>query len=297
MEQFPEWKRELPHVPYKLISEPLEVLVKFYKEHLQRDIQTGRLTPPEVFEMLRGFLMAAMQTYGAVCILLAEKRPKRLMLQASVLNRALFETFATVVALTQDPVARAQVLAREHFKGMAIRYNSLLKRYESDPKWTDYLEVYRKGLAIIVKNLKIPPELEQNPSRMRDEWPTPGVMVHGRPNRNIPPYVSGTRLAALKEVYEFHYSMQSELAHGRAAVLGAAMMVENPEFQWNPGQGESNLVTTALILMACTLSEIESAAGYSHHPRLAELWAYLRDMDDEAKELWQLRYEQLSAQY
>jgi hypothetical protein len=180
---------------------------------------------------------------------------------------------------------------------MSVRYNSLMKRFGSDPKWADYFEVYRKGLAIIVKNLKIPPELAQNPSKMRDEWPTPGVMVYGRPNRNIPPYVSGTRLAALKEVYEFHYSTQSALAHGRAAVIGAAVMVEDPEFQWNPGQGESSLVATALILMACTLSEIESVGEYPHHPKLAEMWAYLRDLDDEAKELWQLRYEKLSSRY
>lgn len=295
MEKFPQWKRDLPRIPYKLINEPLEIAFKFYKEHVQRDIQSGRLAPPGPFEMLRGFMMAAMQTYAAICILLAERRPKRLMLQASILNRALFEIFATVVALAEDPVARAQTLAREHFKAMAVRYNSLLKRYGSDPKWTDYLDVYRQILTAIVRDLKIPPELEQNPNKIRDEWPTPGVMVRGRPNRNVPPFVSGTRLAALKEVYDFHYSTQSALAHGRAAVLGAAIMVENPDFQWNPGQCESNLVTTALILMACILLEVESAGAYSHHPRLAELWTYLRDLDDEAKELWQLRYGELAS--
>jgi hypothetical protein len=116
MNQFPEWKRELHKVPHKLMSEPLEVLVRFYKEHLQRDIQAGRLTPSAAFEMLRGFLMAAMQTYSAVCILLADKRPKRLMLQASVLNRALFETFATVV-----PLPRNQRVARKFLPASTSR--------------------------------------------------------------------------------------------------------------------------------------------------------------------------------
>lgn len=45
--------------------------------------------------------MSAMQTYASICILLADKRPKPL-LQANVLNRALFEVFATIVALTED---------------------------------------------------------------------------------------------------------------------------------------------------------------------------------------------------
>lgn len=189
---------------------------------------------------------------------------------------------------------RVTTLAREHFKAMAVRYNSSLKRYGSDPKWTDYLDVYRQILTMLVKDLKIPPELEQNPNKIRDEWPTPGVMIYGRPSRKTPPFVAGTRLAVLKEIYEFHYSTQSALAHGRAAVLGAAMMVENPDFQWNPGQGESDLVTTAVILMCCILLEIESAGAYNHHAKLAELWAYMRELDDEAKELWQLRYKELA---
>lgn len=294
MVEFPKWKRELPHIPHKLINAPLELLVEFYKEHLQRDFQSGRLTPPEPFEMLRGFLLAAMQTYAGICILLQEKRPKRLMLQASILNRALFEIFATVVALTEDPIPRAQILAREHFKAMATRYNSLLKRFGSNAKWRDYLDVYGQILAMIIKRLNIPPQLQQNPTKIQDEWPTPGVMLHGRPHRKVPSFVTGTRLAVLKEVYESHYSVQSALAHGRAAVLGAAIMVDNPDSQWNPGQGESDLVATALILMACVLLEIECAGAYNHHPKLAELWTYLRDLDDEAKELWQLRYEELA---
>ncbi|HUY14459.1 MAG TPA: DUF5677 domain-containing protein [Terriglobia bacterium] len=294
MEPFPQWKHEVPPIPHGLFNEILQVLVEFYKEHFRRDVKSGRLTPPEPFEMLRGFLVAAMQTYAAICILLAEKRPKRLMLQAGILDRALFEIFASVLALTQDPAARTQVLAREHFKGMAVHYNYLLKRFGSDPKWTQYLDVYRKGLAIIAKNLKLTPELERQPSRIPDQWPTPGVMVYGRKSRSLPPFVSGTRLAVLKELYEYHYSIQSAQAHGRAASFAAAMLVDDPALQWNPGQGESNLIATGLILMACILSEIESLGGYLNHPKLAELWRYLRELDDEAKELWQIRYEELS---
>ena len=83
------------------------------------------------------------------------------------------------------------------------------------------------------------------------------------------------------------------------------MLVDTPEQQWNPGHGESNTVGSALLFVACMhpsfrsgravclLSEIESAGTYTRHPKLAELWTYLRDLDDEAKELWTLRYEGL----
>ena len=119
-------------------------------------------------------------------------------------------------------------------------------------------------------------------------------MVYGRPNKKVKPFVSGSRHAVLKELYEFNYSHQSAQAHARALALAAAMLVDQPDQQWNPGYGESNLVSHALLLLACVLSEIQAAGQYDGHPRLAELWTYLRDGDDEAKCLWALRYEELS---
>jgi hypothetical protein len=38
------------------------------------------------------------------------------------------------------------------------------------------------------------------------------------------------------------------------------MLVDDPALQRNPGQGESGLVATGLLLMASILSEIESEA-------------------------------------
>jgi hypothetical protein len=295
MQEFPQWKRELPGVLHKLFHEPLELLVEFYTEHIERDTASGRLTPLDSWVMLRGFLMAAMQTYASICILLAEKRPKRLMLQAAILNRALFEVLATVVAVTEDLGSRTQMLAREAYKGHAERYAHWVARFGSNPKWTEYLEVCRKGLTIIAKQLGLPPEIEHNPSAIKERWPTPGVMIHGRAKSSIPPFVSGTRLAVLKEIYESHYSQLSEQAHGRVASMAMAMLVDDPSLQWNPGAGESDIVLTALLFMACILCEIESAGAYAHHPRLAELWLYLREVHDEPKELWDIRYEKLSS--
>jgi hypothetical protein len=76
--------------------------------------------------------------------------------------------------------------------------------------------------------------------------------------------------------------------------MAVAMLVDDPSLQWNPGYGESVIVVTALLFMACILSEIESASGYTHHPKLAELWTYLRGVHDEPKDLWNMRYEELS---
>jgi len=281
-------------VPHKLFHEPLEALVNFYKEHIQRDTNAGRLTPPDLWVVLRGFLVAAMQTYASICILLAEKRPKRLMLQAAILNRALFEILATVVGLTEDPGSRMEILKRESYRGHAERHARWVERFGSDPKWTEYLEVSRRGLSLIANTLGLAPEVEKNPGLIKDKWPTPGVMIHGRASRAITPFVSCTRLAVLKEIYESHYSQLSEQAHGRVASMAVAMLVDDPSLQGNPGLGESDITLSALIFMACILSEIEAAGAYPHHRKLDELWTYLRETHDEAKDLWGMRYENLS---
>jgi hypothetical protein len=294
MEELPKWSQELPALPHKLFHETANVVVEYYKQRLRRDVEDGRLNPPDFWVMLRGFLIAAAQTYASICILLADKNPKPFLLQAGILSRALLEMLAGVLALTEDPAARTQVLAREAYKSERLRYESLARRFGADSKWMEYLECCRKGLEIIGRQLKLSPAMQEKPAEIPDEWPTPGVMVYGRPHRKIPPYLSGSRLAVLKELYEYHYPNQSAQAHGRLAAVAVATLVDAPSEQWNPGYGESSIVGTALLLLACLLCEIEAAGAYSPHSKLTELWSYLRDLDDEAKELWHLRYEGLT---
>lgn len=290
----PRLKLDLPAVPHKLLNDNLEVVFKFYREHLRRDVDAGRLTPADPWVMVHGFLIAAMQTYASICILLADNRPKRLMLQAGVLNRSLFEIMATVVALTEDLVPRAQILVRESYKDHARRHELWTKRFSSDPKWTQHLAVSREFLTTMPEKIGLPAELAQKPAAIPDEWPTPGVMVYGRSRGKVRPFVSGSRRAVLKEIHESYYAELSAQAHGRMASVALAMLVDDPALQWNPGYGESEIITSALLFLACILSEIEHAGGYAHHRKLAELWTYLRELHDEAKELWRLRYEELS---
>ena len=292
MDELPKWKRTLPSVDPSLFNDPANIAIEFYKEHLLRDVDSGQLQPADVWIALRGFLVAAAQTYAAVCILLAKNRPKPLMLQAEVLNRSLFEIFATVLALTEEPEPRTKTLMWEFFKMLALRYDRLSRRFGQDSEWANYLDVYRSILTTLGEKLSIPEELRKEPQKIVDKWPTPGVMVHGRGGE--PPFVSGSRLAALKYFYEFHYEQQSAQVHGRTAALAAAMLVDNPGEQWNPSHGESNSMTTALLLLVCILSEIEFAGSYANHPKLAELWTYLRDMmDGGSKDVWNLRYAEL----
>jgi hypothetical protein len=167
-------------------------------------------------------------------------------------------------------------------------------RFGSDPKWKEYLDVYDKGLALWAQGIRLSPKLVKNPNLIADEWPTPGRMIYGNKGRGQPPFLRGPRRAVFKNLYDSHYGHQSEQAHQRAAAVGAALLVDDPEAQWNPGLGESRLIADALLFLTCILSELESKGKYPAHPRLRELWVYLCALGDDAKELWQLRYQKLA---
>ena len=162
-----------------------------------------------------------MQSYASVCILLSGKRPKPLMLQAWILNRSLFETLTNVIALIEEPT-RIDILDRDAYRSMALRYIDQRQLFGDDPQWKEYLEVYSRSLAVIAKQIGLSADLVEEPSKIVVEWPTPGRLIFGQPSRGIPPWVSGERRAVLKRLYESNYSHQSELAHQRVAAVSAA---------------------------------------------------------------------------
>ena len=135
-------------------------------------------------------------------------------------------------------------------------------------------------------------ELE-DPAKISDSWPTPGHAVFGNKRRKLPPLVTGDRQAVLRRFYSLHYGHQSSLVHQRVTAVAEAMLVDAPEEQWNPGHGESGIVVLALLMMACILAELQTAGEYEPHPKLAELWLYLLEMDDDVKDVWTLRYQAL----
>jgi hypothetical protein len=234
MDEFPKWKQDLPSVPHPLLNDIAKLLSDFYTEHLRRDVDGGRLKPSDSWMLIRGYLIAGIQTYAAICILLSKKRPKPLMLQAGVLNRSLFEILVTVTSVLEDPVPRTQLLLRESYKSHAKRYQRLFTTYGDQETWSEYLDVYRRGLEIIAKGLRLSSELVDNPDLIPD-WPTPGKLIYGQPKGKGTQFVSGTRQAVLKEIYEYHYADQSAQAHGRIAAMAVAMLVDQPDQQWDLG--------------------------------------------------------------
>ncbi|HVN82239.1 MAG TPA: hypothetical protein VMW38_24860, partial [Terriglobia bacterium] len=163
MAEYPKWNYEAPHIPFELINKPLMVVVEFYKEHVGRDVSGGRLKPTEYWFLMHGFLISAVQSYAAIRILLAEKRPQRLMLQAAILSRSLLETLANVLALSEAPKKRSRILLRESFRNQALRLLNWHQRFHHEDKWKGYLQVHAKCLKQWAREIHLSRSAEKNP--------------------------------------------------------------------------------------------------------------------------------------
>jgi hypothetical protein len=194
------------------------------------------------------------------------------------------------MAICEAPKQRTKILLREAFRNQAETLQKNTQRFGSEEKWKDYLTKHSEGLELFAKEMRVSRKYIKDPKAIREQWPLPGKMIYGNQGRKLPPFLHGSRLRAFREIYESHYGSQSEQAHQRMAALGVAQIVDNPETQWNPGHGESNIASTAILFLTCVISELEHKGRFAPHPRLRELWGYLRDLDDEAKDLWLIRY-------
>lgn len=295
MKALPTLKRTLPAFPTGVLTGPAEEVLKFYNEHLQRDGTEGKLKPTQAWVILNGLLTAGAQTYNAIRLLLSERRPTQLLLQAGVLNRLLFELFATTLGILENPSTRTQMLLQDAHNTKAKQYEHLNAQYGNNPDYQEHLEVYKKGLPIMAEMANVDPKNALHAKRRTNRhWPTPGAMVNpqGKSKRGTKPFVSGKRGEVLKRLYDRHYNQLSAQAHGRIDAVGTALLAGRPGLQWNPGHGKSSILCTAVLFICCTVSELETAGTYEHHRKLAELWTYLREMNDEASELWELRYKE-----
>lgn len=94
----------------------------------------------------RASLISGMQTYAAICILLADNRPKRLMLQAGILNRSLLETLGNVLALCE---------ARRNAREFCSVGPSDQQLFGNEDKWKDYLSKYAQGLRVCAQDIRV----------------------------------------------------------------------------------------------------------------------------------------------
>lgn len=153
-------------------------------------------------------------------------------------------------------------------------------------KWKDWLAQSEQLLKVHAALLGLTAPQANDPAKhLPKKWPTPGGLLNKRK-----PMLSGTRLTAFKQLYDFWYATLSGYAHQRLRASSAALMTDDPSLQWSPGRIESNVVFEATLFLLCILSEIEVLGGFQPNVDLRVAWERVRRLDDMSEAMVKVRY-------
>lgn len=276
---------DLLSVSHKTINDPLMKASRYFMEHVRRNVKDGSLTPELFGVTVCGLLISGVQTYAAICALVADRRPKTLPLQASILVRSLLEALGNLLALSENPQKRSFLFGCDGYRSAFEEYERLKAIFGNVPKWKDWLAQSDQLLKDHARLLGLTAQQSKDPAKhLPQRWPTPGKLL---------PMLTGTRLDAFKRLYEFWYATLSGYAHQRLRALSAALISDDPSLQWSPGRIESKVVSEATLFLLCILSEVEILGGFQPNVNLRVAWERVRSLDDMAETMVKARYEKL----
>ena len=276
---------DLPSISHKTIDGPLMKASRYFKEHVHRNSEDGSLQPELFWITVRGLLISGEQTYAATCVLLA--RTKALPLQASILVRSLLEALGNLLALSEDPQKRSFLFGCDGYRSAFEEHERLKADFGNVPKWKDWLTRSEQLLDNHATLLGLTARQTKDPAKhLPQRWPTPGGLLRKR-------MLSGTKLAAFKQLYDFWYATLSGYVHQRLRALSAALITDDTSLQWSPGRIESNVVFEATLFLLCILSEVEVLGGFPPNVNLRVAWERVRALDDMAGTMVKVRYGKL----
>lgn len=283
----PEWAKEPEPLDFNLINQPLE---QIYNRVISRLDKENR-EPKNFYFILKGLLTTAFQSYKAIRKLIATdpKYPA----QAHILGRSLIDTLFTIVALTENPLENSKKYEKAGYRIQYKEYERYKMRYGSDPNWQDWLKENEKFLASLAHMIDLSEEEKNNPVNTIKYWPNPHRLLKTSQSANPIISLSSDKLKFLNQVIKWNYGQLSDWSHMGWGGMAIGIFATKPEFQWHTGKLESDAVYNGILFLLMILSEIEACCNYSEVQNLRYAWTILNSYYEEAKEYYNLRYDNL----
>ena len=270
------------------IRDPLDTAFKYFRAQIEHALPHS--TWPRSGELpaiLRAFIISTQQLYASTIILMADNRPKQLVMPAGVLARALVEGLGNLFALLEDPGATASFL-RDDYLNTSRKVAYYEKRFAGQAaiasaiaKEKVNLTQYARGMGLSQSEIDHPENLE--------EWPTPGRLLRSKK----PPRLAGERRKVFEECHNFWYRSLSAFAHHRLTALQIALHTEEQVDEESLILARSATANLAVVVSLCVLSEVEHHCDFAPCSPLRVTWERIRDLDDLTKMIYGLRYARL----
>jgi hypothetical protein len=276
-----------PTLPFETFGPELDKLLKDEINKLDHEWPSKYASVPDAHHILRGHLLIAETTYGAIRFLAADlpeekKRKLEFAISLSPLVRGLLDTLSTIVFIFEDLPSRVSWYIKGGWRELKEELGRYEERYGEIPEWEEWLSESRKFVEYTRSKYGVTKE-EASDIKILKYWMIPSWMVKDK-------NTSEERREFIRYMIDWFYRELSADSHLSLTGLmrRAAPLISKDENVLRKLKSDS--VGTAIIILVAILSELQIELDWDLSPRLKYVWGILNPYMGIAQELYDFRY-------
>jgi len=266
-------------IDFKLINTPLDKSIKKFINLLKYENR-----PPKNFNLnLWGILESSYLTYKAVQKLIL-KDPKY-PAQAHILSRSILDSLFNVCLLFENPKYYSRKYELDGYKSWRKEYDKRKIEYGNDPEYKELIDIFQVQIEKGAQYYNLSNEEKENPEKNIKRWPIPSIMLGKKLIK------SSEKRDFLQKIYKDHYGEISEISHQTFTGMAMGVYTNIPEEHWYPEKIGSDALYRCILFLLMILSEIDAGMKYRENVKLKYIWTLLSSFFLEAKEYYNIRYD------
>ncbi len=282
--------KKIPELPFRVLNGPLQGT---YRELL------GKIEKLDAEKLANGLpviirlhLQLAYMTYEATRYLCADSpedasRIIQFIAVVPPMARSVLDGLFNTIYLSTDPAEKTRRYYRAAWKETRRDYELYKQRYKASRLWRDWLKSFRRLERLLAKE----EGLSKKDYKAVDWWPIPSQMLK---DKRLPVDIRHFFLY-LTDWYYCAYSSEAHLSWPGLSVRGSIFLMDmrsNSDRQMAMKR-KSDLIARAALLLLMTLSEVSVLFQLKLGTQLQYIWTLLLHPYEEAKELYEMRYQGL----
>jgi hypothetical protein len=295
--------KPLRRFDYQLVQARMDGLLFNVDRHLQRlkGQQRHNQTADRCLSLLDVLLRFARNSYHAVWFLTADtppdhhRRPNYVLVVPSI-NRQLLDLLFSLVYMLDDFEARSLRYQRAGWREAREEYQKFKTHFSANPAWKQHFMNLKDNLTMMVSAFGITPEQQQDPSSIQ-YWRHPGELKDEQtPSRPFLRYLDKWLYADTSAQAHLSFGglipvavfLVADLVGGQAQQFVEERIIQQYRFM--------HTSRTAIVTLAIA-TEIDVYLKLGYKGDALYLWRVFCDYVEEAKEMFENRYDQRLASY
>jgi hypothetical protein len=284
------------------VQKPLSGLLFNTEREVEKRLKEATLLQDKETErrlsLLFMMLRFTINSYKAVCFLLAGDSPKRndrFALVIAPINRQILDLLFTLIYMMDDFDARSLEYELGGYRFIREFYDKFQGRFGADTKWQQWFDDQRSTRKLMETYLPITQAQQTNPASIA-YWRSPFKL-------KLRPSKSQDFLKYLDTWIYGEISSQAHLNAGGLFMVGALLISDLAPDDMRKVIEERNLrqcvflhFTRTLLTVLAIATEIDTFCRLDNRDALTKLWVTLSGYVEEAKDVYERRYQTVLAQ-